>query len=74
VTEGEFRRGPAEDRLARVADELRAITAAIEATPLLAPAARDPLRLAAMAVVDETKRLARAVVEAAHRAPSPEDV
>jgi hypothetical protein len=37
-------------------------------------AAREPLRLAAMAVVDETKRLARAVVEAAHRVPGPEDV
>jgi hypothetical protein len=68
VTEG------AEDRLARVVDELRAITAEIEATPLLPPARRDPLRLAAMAVVEETKRLARAVVEAAHRVPRPEDV
>jgi hypothetical protein len=74
VTEDEFRRGPAEDRLARVVDELRAVTAQVEAMPLLAPAAREPLRLAAMAVVDETKRLARAVVEAAHRVPRQEDV
>jgi hypothetical protein len=37
VTEDEFRRGPAEDRLARVVDELRAVTAQVEATPLLAP-------------------------------------
>jgi hypothetical protein len=73
VTGDEFRRGPAEARLARVADELRAIAAEVEATPMLAPAAREPLRLAALAVVDGTKRLARAVAEAAHRAPGPED-
>jgi hypothetical protein len=73
VTEAEFRRGPAEDRLARAVEELRAITAEVEATPLLAPAARDPLRLAALELVEETKRLARAVVEAAHRVPGPED-
>jgi hypothetical protein len=30
--------------------------------------------LAAMALVDATKALARAVVEAAHRAPAPEDL
>jgi hypothetical protein len=74
VTEDQFRRGPAEDRLARVVDELRAITAQVEALPLLAPHQREPLRLAAMAVVDGTKALVRAVVEAAHRAPGPEDV
>jgi hypothetical protein len=74
VTGDEFRRGPAEDRLARVVEELRAITAQVEATPLLPPPARDPLRLAAMALVDATKALARAVVEAAHRAPAPEDL
>jgi hypothetical protein len=74
VTEGEFRRGPAEDRLARVVSELKAITADVEAVPLLAAHQREPLRLTTMALVDETKRLARAVVEAAHRAPAPEDL
>jgi hypothetical protein len=64
----------AEDRLARAVDELRAITAQVEATPLLAQHQREPLRLAAMALVDATKAVVRAVVEAAHRVPRPEDV
>jgi hypothetical protein len=48
LTEDQFRRGPAENRLRRVVDEIKAIVAEVAAVPYLAPARRDPLRLATL--------------------------
>jgi hypothetical protein len=74
LTEDEFRRGPAENRLRRVVDEIKAILAEVAAVPYLAPARRDPLRLATLDLLEVSRRLGRAVLEAAHRAPGPEDL
>jgi hypothetical protein len=74
LTEDQFRRGPAENRLRRVVDEIKAILAEVAAVPYLAPARRDPLRLATLDLLEVSRRLGRAVLEAAHRAPGPEDL
>ncbi|HEV8165172.1 MAG TPA: hypothetical protein VGR74_12110, partial [Actinomycetota bacterium] len=70
MTQDEYRRGPAEDRLARVVAEVRAVTAQVKAMPGLTAARRDALRLAMLELVGATKALTDAVVEAAHRAPA----
>jgi hypothetical protein len=73
VTGDQFKSGPAEDRLGRVVSEVRAITKQVAALPGLGPGQREPLRLAALDLVEATKELSSAVVGAAHRVPGPED-
>jgi hypothetical protein len=73
LTEGQFRCGQAENRLARATDELRAIARQIDAMPPVSHAVLAPLQSGALELMEAAKALANAVIDAAHRIPRPED-